>query len=311
VTAATRVLVLRALGLGDALTAVPALRALRRALPGIAEVRVAMPASLEAVLELADVDAAVYDQRGLDGRLPPADLAVNLHGRGPQSHRLLAATGGRLVAFGNADAGHDGPVWRDDEHERERWCRLVRESFDVDADPDDMALRAPSSPAPGAVVVHPGAAAPGRRWPAERFAAVVAWAARQGHPVVITGDASEHALAQQVAELSGVDPWVVAGSTTLTQLAGLVAHARLLVVGDTGVAHLAPAYGTPSVHLMGPVSPRLWGPDVRPRDESAHRVLWHGGAGDPHAQAPDRGLLEITVDEVVAAAGQQVTSAAT
>jgi len=311
VTTATRVLVLRALGLGDALTAVPALRALRRALPGIAEVRVAMPSSLEAVLDLADIDAAVYDQRGLTGHLPPADLAVNLHGRGPESHRLLLESSDRLVAFASAEAGHDGPAWREDEHERERWCRLVREAFGVDADPDDTALRAPSSPVPGAVVVHPGAAAPGRRWPAERFAAVVAWAAGRGHPVVVTGDASEHALAQQVAELSGADPWVVAGSTTLTELAGLVAHARLLVVGDTGVAHLAPAYGTPSVHLMGPVSPRLWGPNVHAGSDSVHRVLWHGRRGDPHAQTPDPGLLEITVDEVVAAAGQQVANAAT
>ncbi|MGK5677424.1 glycosyltransferase family 9 protein, partial [Micromonospora sp. URMC 106] len=38
---------------------------------------------------------------------PPPHIAVNLHGRGPQSHRMLADTRpGRLLAFTNPDAGH-------------------------------------------------------------------------------------------------------------------------------------------------------------------------------------------------------------
>ncbi|WP_260615114.1 MFS transporter, partial [Streptomyces sp. WAC05292] len=42
-------------------------------------------------------------------------------------------------------------------------------------------------------------------------------------------------------------------------LAALVAHARCVVAGDSGVAHLASALRTPSVVLFGPVAPRLWG----------------------------------------------------
>ena len=80
--------------------------------------------------------------------------------------------------------------------------------------------------------------------------------------------------------------------------AALVAAARVVVCGDTGVAHLATAYRRPSVVLFGPVSPHLWGPPDRPQ----HVVLWHGdGTGDPWGTTLDPALDAIDVDEVLAA----------
>src|SRR5207237_1040026 len=75
----------------------------------------------------------------------------------------------------------EGPAWREHEHEVERWCRLLVESG-IAADPSDRGLAVPPVPAPpaavGATIVHPGASAPARRWPAERFAAVARAEAR-------------------------------------------------------------------------------------------------------------------------------------
>src|SRR4029079_3349265 len=96
----------------------------------------------------------------LPGAEAGAALAVNLHGRGPESHRVLLATGRqRLLAFACAEAGVDGPGWRDDEHEVARWCRLLRESG-IPADPTRLDLpRGPRRPRgrrrTGVTVVHP------------------------------------------------------------------------------------------------------------------------------------------------------------
>lgn len=304
-----RALVLRALGLGDLLTAVPALRGIRAALPDH-EVMLATTAAVRPLVELIGAVDSVLPTAGL-GPLPPVgavDVAVNLHGRGPQSHAVLRALApGRLIAF-----GVPGPVWRVEEHEVTRWCRLVAEALGVPCDPGDLALPRPAcaTPVPGAVVVHPGAASGSRRWPVSRYGEVAASLSRAGLPVVVTGSVGEKPLARQVAAVAGLPAGaVLAGRTTLTQLAALVADALLVICGDTGVAHIASAYRTPSIVLFGPVSPALWGPPER----SEHEVLWHGnGNGDPHGDAADPALLTIDAAEVLAAAehllGRRFTS---
>ncbi len=305
-------LVLRALGLGDLLAAVPALRGLRRGLTGTGSawrVVLATPASLA---PLARLTGAVDDVLPTPGLAPlrwrrrPPDLAVNLHGRGPQSHDVLVALRpGRTVGFARPDRPTViGPRWRADEHEVARWCRLVRYAG-WPADPADLSLPLPGlpSPAPGAVVVHPGAASGSRRWPEERFAALARGLRVDGHRVVVTGSDGEREPAERVASAAGLDPTaVLAGRTGLLDLAALVAAASLVVCGDTGVGHLATAYGTPSVLLFGPVSPTLWGPP--PERAGRHVALWHprGVPGDPHADAVDPSLCAISVDEVLAAA---------
>ncbi|GHD90764.1 transferase [Streptomyces naganishii JCM 4654] len=302
-----RVLVLRALGLGDLLAGIPALRALRRGFPGH-EVVLAAPAELEplaaatgAVDRLLPASApgrAVPG--GLDWTGPAPEVAVDLHGNGPPSHRLLADLGpGRLFAFAHPGTPEiEGPPWYAEEHERDRWCRLLR-WYGVDADPTDLRLPRPPgpSPAPGAVVLHPGAGSPARRWPVDRFAAVAGTLLARGHRVVVTGGADEGDLVATLAKRAGLpDTDVFGGGLPHDRFSALVAGARAVVSGDTGIAHLAVAHGTPSVTLCGPVPPSRWGP---PPDEPRHRALWHGTEGDPHGRRPDPALLRITPEEVV------------
>ncbi|MFK4865256.1 glycosyltransferase family 9 protein [Streptomyces sp. CSMPJR101] len=305
-----RVLVLRALGLGDLLAGVPALRGLRRAFPGDHVVLALPPALREAALATGTVDDVLPAEapgRGVPDLThwpgPPPDLAVDLHGNGPASRDALAALRPRrLLAFAGSAHGPDPPpVWRADEHERRRWCRFLT-AYGIPADPDDVRLPPPGtpSPAPGAVVVHPGAEAAARRWPAGRYAAVVRHLRTAGHRIVLTGGPREDALVTEVAERASVPPWdLLPGGLTFPRLSALVAHAALLVSGDTGLAHLAVAHGTPSVTLFGPVPPRLWGPPPGSR----HIALWWPGPpGDPHGTVPDPCLLRIDTAEVVVAA---------
>jgi ADP-heptose:LPS heptosyltransferase len=299
-----RLLVLRALGLGDLLTAVPALRALADAFPDHRRV-LACPRALEPLVRLTDAIDEVVDTRPLepiDPALRGSDIAVNLHGRGPQSHRLLQALEpGRTIAFANAQAGlPDGPRWRADEHEVARWCRMLAE-IGIPADPSRLDLRPPDVEVPdgahGATVVHPGAASAARRWPVDRFAAVARHELGQGRRVLVTGGPDERPLAERVADGAGLPrDAVLAGATDLEHLAGVVAAADRVVCGDTGLAHLATAMGTPSVVLFGPVSLAEWGP---PPDRPEHRAIWKRRTGDPHATTVDPGLLDISADEVI------------
>lgn len=304
------VLVLRALGLGDLLAAVPALHAVRRALPQY-ETVLAAPAGLAAAVRATgtvDVHLATPDNGRQVPSLdhwpgPPPAVAVDLHGNGPLSHDALAALRpGRTLSFASPDPDHpDPPRWRRDEHERLRWCRFLT-AYGIPADPAELRIPPPAapSPAPGAVVVHPGADAPARRWPAERYAAVAAALRDAGHRVVVSGGPGEEDLCAEIAGLAGLGPAdLLAGTLTFDDLSALVAGAALLISGDTGPAHLAYAHGTRSVTLFGPVAPSLWGP---PPDRR-HTVLWHPGPpGDPHAATPDPLLLRIGADEVTGSA---------
>jgi ADP-heptose:LPS heptosyltransferase len=108
------------------------------------------------------------------------------------------------------------------------------------------------------VVLHPGARVPARRWPAVRCREATRELAEAGYRVLVTGAPSETGLTHQVAGTHGVD---LGGRTDLAQLAGVLAGADAVVVGNTGPAHLAAAVGTPVVSLFAPVVPAArWAP---------------------------------------------------
>jgi ADP-heptose:LPS heptosyltransferase len=247
-------------------------------------------------------------------------VAVNFHGRGPQSTRLLLDLQPlRLVAFTHPDVPETRgmPAWTPHEHEVNRWCRLVT-AAGWPADPTDLDIRAPELGVdlhPYGVdlrrvrcctVIHPGASSPARQWPVDRWVAVVRALCAEGHHVVVTGTPAEADLCAPLAAAGAED---LCGRLALPDLVRTVATARLLLCGDTGVAHVATAYATPSVLLFGPTPPSTWGPRL---DPELHAVLWHGSdgdpPGDPHADIPDARLLEITVEEVLTASA---TTAAT
>ncbi|HET7035053.1 MAG TPA: glycosyltransferase family 9 protein [Thermomicrobiaceae bacterium] len=182
-------------------------------------------------------------------------------------HDLLAALGlpprGSRLEF---------PLWASDETELAR--ALERAALPLD------------SPLIG---VHPGARVSARRWPAARFAAAGSALARQhGGVLVVTG--TERDAPATRAVVAAVDLPVVdlTGRLSLGALAALIARLTLLLVNDTGPAHLAYALGTPSVTIFGPSSPDEWGP----LDRRRHQVV-----------TPDRAedIASIPVERVVAA----------
>jgi ADP-heptose:LPS heptosyltransferase len=108
------------------------------------------------------------------------------------------------------------------------------------------------------VVVHPGAHAPARTYPAEHFTEVVRLLATSGTAVVVTGSNAERPLTAIVAGIHGYD---FGGRLDLAELAGVLGEAEVVVAGNTGPAHLAAAVRTPIVSLFAPVVPAVrWAP---------------------------------------------------
>jgi ADP-heptose:LPS heptosyltransferase len=108
------------------------------------------------------------------------------------------------------------------------------------------------------VVCFPGGspAAPGKRWPAERFvAALAAVRERLGGRVLLAGDAAERELLHEVARGcsgAGLEAHVFAGGIAdFAILRALVANAWGYLGNDTGSVHLAAVHGVPGVAVYG------------------------------------------------------------
>ena len=120
------------------------------------------------------------------------------------------------------------------------------------------------------VVVHPGATAPSRRYPAGQFGAAADLIASDVNcHVLFTGTADETDLvlaAQARMQRPGIS---LAGQLSLGELAALIAHSKLLVSSNSGPVHIAAAVGTPVVDLYALTNPQHT-PWAVP-----HRVLNH------------------------------------
>jgi ADP-heptose:LPS heptosyltransferase len=171
----------------------------------------------------------------------------------------------------------------------QRWTRLLG-TEGIPADSRALQLARPTRPpaVSNAVIVHPGASAEARRWPVDRFGQVAGALSASGYSVVVTGSAAERTRAVAVARRAGLDQdSVLAGDLDLAGLAALMASARLLISGDTGIAHLASAYATPSVVLFGPTSPLQWGPPAG----GPYTVIWRGSQGTRTVGGPIQHFL--------------------
>ncbi|ARJ06350.1 glycosyl transferase [Cnuibacter physcomitrellae] len=306
-------LALRTLKLGDLLVAVPAVKGLARAFPAH-RIVLAVPGWLEPIVRLVDGVDELLPTPGLDDPLPLApgevDIAVNLHGSGPESRTLIdllqarSSIVHRVPEIDDLVAGDPRmPDWQPELGERDRWVRLLA-AYGIPADADDVALLSPAERVDvvGAAVVHVGAFYPSRQWPVERFGVVARALEARGERVVLTGSSGERERALAVAAAAGLPASrVLAGELGLAEFAGVIEDARVVVSADTGAAHLASAYGRPSVVLFGPASPQNWGPPPGPHvvltDESKRR-------GDAFALDPDPAILAVTPDDVLAAVGR-------
>jgi ADP-heptose:LPS heptosyltransferase len=120
------------------------------------------------------------------------------------------------------------------------------------------------------IVLHTGASALSRRYPARRWSALLRLLGTGLHmPLVLTGSTDEAADIAAIIAESGVPASSLAGQLDLGELGALLRSAALLIANNTGPAHIAAAVGTPvvSLYAMTNAQHTPW--------RVAQRVLYH------------------------------------
>ena len=132
-----------------------------------------------------------------------------------------------------------------------------RPELHLDATVVDEALAALGLCRGGYHVLAPGAEyGPAKRWPAGHFAEL---ARRLNLPVVLLGSAKEFDLCEEIAAPVNAEQLGkclnLAGQTSLLQAFSVIAAARSMVSNDSGLMHVAAAFGVHQVALFGSSSP--------------------------------------------------------
>ncbi len=287
-------------GLGDLLCGVPALRALRAALPEAHVTLVTYPEMADVVARMGPWVDELLPFPGHPGvpERPPVtkawepfvatarersfDLALQCYGANTAANEVTAALGaartGGFFVTGEwaADLATSIP-YPHHLHEVDRHLALMAHLGAPPADAGELelpirreeeeahaTLLAATGLRPGNyAVLHPGATSPSRRWPAERFAEVGDELAARGLEVVVTGVPGEEELTRAVVAAMAAPAHDLCGATSLGGAAALCRDAALVVCNDTGTGHIAGATGTPSVTLFLSGDPRRFGPRAR------------------------------------------------
>jgi ADP-heptose:LPS heptosyltransferase len=301
-----KILIFRALQLGDMLNAVPALRALRAAHPEARITLMGLPWATQFVDRFHSyLDNFVTfpgfpglpeqqpDLAGLPSFLERMhstgyDLAIQMHGSGDIANPFISLCGAKQIA-GFYLQGHycPDPNWflEYPEQEPEVWRNLhLMEHLGIPLQGDELEfplyeddwnsfrrLEKDFGLREPYICIQPGARKSERRWPASHFAALADGLAAQGYQVVLTGSRDEAELTATVRSRMQADAVDLGGWTDLGTLGALLSRSHLLVCNDAGVSHIASALKTPSVVLFAVPDLYRWAP----RDRHLRRTLPH------------------------------------
>jgi heptosyltransferase-2 len=123
------------------------------------------------------------------------------------------------------------------------------------------------------VGLHVGNRWPAKRWPEERFRALLQLLSTIGARGVVLAGPGEELLARRVAEGAGAggrkDAPVLSG-LPLRRYFAAVAALDALVTNDGSPLHAGPALGVPTVGILGPTVPEIWFPYPA---EAGHQLL--------------------------------------
>lgn len=112
------------------------------------------------------------------------------------------------------------------------------------------------------LVLNPGAAyGSAKRWHEDRFAEVAdILAGEMGLDVALIGSEDERPVAEQIRDRMKSRTAVLNGKTSLETLIGVLAESSLMITNDSGPMHIAAALGVPTVAVFGSTDERVTAP---------------------------------------------------
>ncbi len=160
------------------------------------------------------------------------------------------------------------------------------------------------------IALHVGSTCPSRTYPADRFVEVArALRSALGAELIWTGSRSERELIDRI-QRQLTDPGVnVAGHTSLSQLAALLAECDVAITGNTGPMHVAAAVKTPVVALFALTNPphewRPWGVPYRLLNRDVPCAICY----TRECPNDQRCLRQVPISEVTEAAAELIGTA--
>ncbi len=332
-----RILVVQTAWLGDVVLTTPLLRELRRVEPGAHITVLTTPLGLETLSGFPHVNATVaLDKRGRDRGVAPTWRLASRLSRAGFDVAIAAQRSfrtGLLVWSSRARerVGFEGArgawaytrkiPWVKEHHAVRRYLAL---SAPVGGSPERadptpelpvgdetresvLSVLAEEGVAAGEALLAlaPGSIWGTKRWTPEGFAEVARAGRSRGLRPVLVGSPADRELCERIASLAGEGAVVLAGTTSIPEMAAVLSMSRALVTNDSGPGHVASAVGTPVVAVFGPTVPAF---GYTPYGE-ANRIVAHPGLEcrpcHPHGPAVcplghHRCMREIGAERVIA-----------
>lgn len=304
-----KILIFRALKLGDMLCSIPALKALRKSYPKAFITLVStplmeslfdrykhyvdefipfpgfpgMPEHSSRPEEIIKVFSEIQTRK--------FDLAVQLHGSGEVSNLVIDLFNAKQSAGFYREGGYCPAsdlfqLYPEDEHEIHR-CLSVLKMLDVSIT-EDHNLEFPLDERDFECLqsglerekiyleqecyfcLHPGASTEDKRWSPSKFAKVGDYLSQKGYQVVFTGSGAESELVEKIIGMMTQKAFNLARlDLSLGTLAALIHGSAGMICNDTGVSHLSVALRIPSIVIFLTTDPKRWAP----LNEGMHRWI--------------------------------------
>ncbi|MEZ5352559.1 MAG: glycosyltransferase family 9 protein [Bryobacteraceae bacterium] len=290
----SRVLIIRLRSLGDCVLTTPAIHLLKRHRPDL-ELGVVVEDRFRAVFEGNPDISAILEPSVAGAAMFRAELTINFHG-GTRSALLTGASASswrvgfghfRKAAVYNVRVPRAQAIFGEERvvHTAEHMASAM---FFLGVPKGEIPRAFLRGGAKGRrelpyAVIHPMASSAAKTWPAERFVE----------------------LGQYLRDSAGLDPLFIGAAgddlapfeaesfcclrgAPLGEVMSLISDARLFVGNDSGPAHMAAAFGVPSLVLFGDSDPRIWAPWRTPSETIEAGVALHAVGVDTAIAAIER-----------------------